>query len=588
MPSTIQGKYTFFIIIAVMLFLVLLLFVNYTLLKEYSFEQADRTSSLILNGADSQLDLLFGEIKALVTSLSSLRAVREVAVDEMFELFITNVLVRQSHVRAIYLGTDQGQMYEWGVGEGFSDYTPEFPPDYDPRNRPWYNQARVAGVYGLTSPYVYASVEALGITAVKPVYNGDEFIGVLGLDLILHGLDNMVNSMEIPMGGRLILLNQNMEILVNQFSPTQAPIMKLEVFSYPELISESDRFSINEVYGNQYMVKSVSNNSTGWIMLLFLPYSGIIDFSQHTIKIIIGFDILLMIMLGAIIAYITRRVITSPLDKIISVFRQFEMGDRNARIPHLPSQEFDLVARLFNRLSDQSAESSRKMEEKVEKRTQAVIRLQQENVRLRIIEEKERIYGNLHDSLGARLTSINISNHVAKSAWARDERLILKEMLERIEKNTRQGILDLKTILAAEEVDRLSRRDFSSFIEKGVRERLGLQEISLETELPSREELSLLEPEFLSGCERLLQELVSNTMKHAGAKNVKIGIEINHPKIRLKYSDDGEGFNLKEGMKNGFGLQGLYSRAERMGGVLKVSSKLSRGASFYFQFRSGE
>ena len=294
MLTSIQGKNTLYIIIVVMLFLAVLLFVNYILLRDFSLEHAERISTLILNSADSQLDIIFNEIEALVGSLSSLRAVREVDVGDMSEIFINNVLVRNENIRALYLGVEDGRMFEWGIGEGFTDYMPVFPSDYDPRIRPWYRQAIETDNYGLTSPYIFASIEAVGITAVKPVRSQGQIVGVLGLDLILHGLDNVVNSLNVPMGGKVILLNQDMELLVNQFSPTTGLVTELDIFPYSYLLSREDVFIIEEVYDDRYMISLVENRATGWTMMLFLPYSRIMDFSQKSIYIIIVFDLLLI------------------------------------------------------------------------------------------------------------------------------------------------------------------------------------------------------------------------------------------------------------------------------------------------------
>ncbi len=588
MFSSIQSRNTLSIIAAVVLFLAVLLLVNYLLLRDFSLEHAERTSTLILDSADSQLDIIFNEIEALVLSMTTVRAVYEVYIDDMSELFINNVLVRQQNVRAIYLGTEDGRMFEWGVGEGFTDYTPKFPEGYDPRVRPWYRQAVESDSYGLTSPYIFASIEAIGITAVAPVYNKEVLVGVLGLDLIMHGLDNVVDSLDVPMDGKVMLLNSDMAILVNQFFPTTEAVTELETFRHPELIQTDESFIIADVYGAQYMISTVENLETGWIMLLFLPYKRIMNFSQQIIMIIILFDILLTFLLGSLIAFITRNLVTNPLDRIISIFRRFESGDISARIPDLPGREFGLISRLFNRLSDQSAEFTRTMEGKVEQRTQAVIRLQKENVRLRIIEEKERIYGNLHDSLGARLTSINISNHVARSALERNEKIVLSEMLDRIEKNTGQGIQDLKEILKAGEGDAAGPVELLDYIGRTVRERLALKDIKLETRLPSVEDAAIFEPDFIVNCEKIIQELVSNTMKHSGAALVRIELDLESNKIKLNYMDNGNGFVLKDALRNGFGLQGLYSRAERMDGILKISSRPGRVSTFNFQFRAGE
>ncbi len=585
MIKSIQGKSTFYIITILVFFLMILLLFNYILLRDFSLSNAERTSEIILESADSQLDIIFNEIEGVVNSLSQLRAVRDVDVEDMSELFISNVAVRNEKVRAIYLGSSDGRMYEWGIGEGFINNRPDFPPDYDPRVRPWYRLAEESGRYGLSSPYVYASIEALGITAVKPVYHDKNMVGVLGLDLILYGLENVVNSIHVPMGGRIILLDRNGDILVNQFSPRHMKITEIQSFPHPEYLDHIEGFVIDEVFDNRYMISNRVNHATGWTMLLFIPYSRIMEFSHQMILYIIVLDLILIFLMGILLTLITRYLITTPLESIISHLRRYEGGDTSTRIPPLKTNEFNMMARLFNRLTEISEESSLKLEEKVEQRTRAIVKLQKENVRLRVMEEKERIYGDLHDSLGARLTSINISNHVAKNAFEQGDTEVLSEMFSRIENNIMMGIQDLKEILKAGKEESRPKPGLNEYICVHIRERLELKDIHLKADLPDPEEIALLEPEMIYNFEKIIQELVSNTMKHSNASKVKISMTIETQKILISFSDNGKGFILKDAMNNGFGIQGLLNRAERMDGILKIYSKEGHGARFEFQFR---
>lgn len=128
MFRTVQTKYTVAILLVVALFLLSLLLINYGLLRSHSLSGAQDTAELMRNNADKQLTQVFREVEFLARSLADYRVVKEADPEEMRELFISTVLVRQSYIRAIYLGTEEGTMHEWGVGEGFIDYTPEFPP----------------------------------------------------------------------------------------------------------------------------------------------------------------------------------------------------------------------------------------------------------------------------------------------------------------------------------------------------------------------------------------------------------------------------------------------------------------------------
>jgi nitrate/nitrite-specific signal transduction histidine kinase len=387
------------------------------------------------------------------------------------------------------------------------------------------------------------------------------------------------------MGGKVILLDRHGDILVNQFEPGDRKITEIQPFSRPAYLDHIEGFIIDEVFENRYMISNRENRATGWTMLLFIPYSRIMEFSHQMIVYIIFLDLILIFLMGIILTLITRYLITTPLEIIISHLRRFEEGDGSARIPPLKTSEFNMMARLFNRLTDLSEESSLKLEEKVEQRTRAVIKLQKENVRLRVMEEKERIYSDLHDSLGARLTSINISNHVAKNAFERGDTEVLSEIFNRIEKNIMMGIQDLKEILQAGKEEKNPRQGLNDYILRNIRERLGLKDIRLKANLPGSEDLALLEPELTYNIEKIIQELASNTMKHSNGTEVKISMKIEAQKVLFSFRDNGKGFVLRDAMKNGFGIQGLLNRAERMDGILKIYTKDGQGARFEFQFR---
>jgi len=583
MFRTVQAKFTAAILFVVVFFLLAFLLVNYNLLRAHSLSGAQDTAELIRNGADDRLNQVFREVEYLTRSLAEYRVVKEADVDEMRELFISTVLIRQSYIRAIYLGTEEGDMHEWGVGEGFIDYTPTFPPGYDPRKRPWYKTALEADGYGLTEPYIYASVPALGVTAVIPVRDGEgRLVGVLGIDIILQGLRNVVESLEVQKQGKLMLLTPQGEILVSQFHPFQNNPRDLVPFEYPGLIDPGNFPGVETIYGDRYLVTRGRNRATGWWILLAVPYEEIMAFSQENLKIVIFTDLILTLLLGWVTTLLSRRILTSPLERIMTTMHRMERGDEEARINLSGTDEFSTIGRLFNRLADIRAESSRKMEEKVKARTQAVLRLQQENLRLRIIEEKETIYGNLHDSLGARLTGINISNNVAKDALSRGDETVVKEMLGRIENSTRLAIQDLKEILYSEggtesRDNQSSPEEFLAYVEDTLRSRLALKEIRLESTLPSPEDLEGVDHSLLHDLEKLIQEITSNIIKHSRAEKAVLTLEVTPRRLHLTVRDDGEGFHLKEESRNGFGIQSLYNRAERMGGILKINTRPGRG-----------
>jgi methyl-accepting chemotaxis protein len=587
MFKTIQEKYTAVIILMVTLFLGILLGINYLLLRTYSLSNARETAEILLYHADREMDLVFDGIESTIDALSRQKSVQQVEVDQMRDQFLSHVLSRSEYVRAIYLGTSTGQMYEWGVGPGFVDYEPSFPPDYDPRLRPWYQEAIFSGSYSLSRPYMYASVEALGVTAVKPVYRDERLIGVLGLDLVLDGLQNLVESLKIQKGGKIILLTQQRQVLVNQFAPNLTDELELTSFSSPEFLDAKEPI-VAEVEGERYLVHHKINSSTNWSLLLFVPYQEILSFSHENFRIILFFDILLMFLLGVIVTFVSKRVLADPINEIVTVMNDHERGEMDSRIPDQHVAEFETVARLFNNLADMRDATKKKMEQEVQQRTRDVISLQKENMRLRIIEEKERIYSNLHDSLGARLTSINISNNVAKLALDRNDHDRVAQMLSRIEQNTGLGIEDLRKILMTKDTEDMTGDEFIRFITVHLRQRLELKSIVYSVKLPEAEELDRCESNQLTGLCKIVEEFVTNTLKHSGAQSVGVEMKIKGDRLNFLYHDNGSGFDTKHVSKKGFGLEGVYNRLERLNGSMKVISKPNKGVRFEIRMRIGE
>jgi signal transduction histidine kinase len=89
---------------------------------------------------------------------------------------------------------------------------------------------------------------------------------------------------------------------------------------------------------------------------------------------------------------------------------------------------------------------------------------------------------------------------------------------------------------------------------------------------------------------RIGQEAVTNVVKHSGAKAVKIELHFSPQKVVLQIWDDGNGFvpEACSGPKDGhFGLLGIRERAERLGGLVFITSSPGAGASVRIEIPTG-
>lgn len=575
--SSVQAKFTLAISFTVILFFSLLLLISFTYFKNYSIDRSKEYASAILYETNSKINLFFTEIESLAESLAGFRVVYLVDTNAMRDIFISAVRARQEYIRAIYLGTENGGMYEWGFGEGFVNNTPVFPPEYDPRIRPWYKTAVLERKFTVSKPYIYASVKALGITCVIPVYTRhNNFVGVLGIDIILQGLQKIMKDLNTQHSSKIILLSSDFEILASQFETIHGNVTNLKKYDSYKNIRGSEGYFIDIINGEKMFISYKRNQSTGWILLIAQSYHIIMEFSNSTIEIIFFTDIFLIFILVIVINILMRKIVTGHLTNLTNVMKKIESGELNARVPITGSDEFAEMGELFNQLAEIREKYTYRMEEEVRKRTEALSRLQQENIRLRVLEEKERIFRNLHDSLGARLTNIFISNSVALSVTGSDPKL-LQDMLRRIEKNTEAGIQDLKEIIFDHNEGRVII-DFTRFFIINIKNRLKLKNIDLKYRIKHKEIINSIPRNVRFELEKILQELVTNVLKHSGATIVTIDIRATESRLILSFQDNGIGFD--KGTDEGFGLTSIQNRISRMTGILKIKTSRGTGTRF--------
>lgn len=81
---------------------------------------------------------------------------------------------------------------------------------------------------------------------------------------------------------------------------------------------------------------------------------------------------------------------------------------------------------------------------------------------------------------------------------------------------------------------------------------------------------------------RIVQELLSNLIKHAGATNCSIQIKTEAHQLNLKYQDNGKGFNTSN-PSSGLGLSGIRERCKLLNAELKISSKQDTGTKVYIK-----
>jgi signal transduction histidine kinase/ligand-binding sensor domain-containing protein len=201
--------------------------------------------------------------------------------------------------------------------------------------------------------------------------------------------------------------------------------------------------------------------------------------------------------------------------------------------------------------------------------------------------ERRRISGELHDSLGQRL--IIIKNHALfllrpRAALQSEEEQ--RETIEEINAEAALAIDETRTISYNLRPFQLDRLGLSKAIEALIRSASRATGIIFTTNIDDIDDSF---PEDLRiNFYRIVQEAVNNIMKHSGASEAEINVENNNRGISLSIRDNGVGFSAQQKMpaigKGGFGLTGIRERASLLGGTVVIESQPGRGSLVSINF----
>jgi PAS domain S-box-containing protein len=212
------------------------------------------------------------------------------------------------------------------------------------------------------------------------------------------------------------------------------------------------------------------------------------------------------------------------------------------------------------------------------KRAQAQL-LQQQRA-LAVLEERERLAQELHDSLGQVLGYVNVQAQAARE-WlcsgqveeAEADLARLVAVTQSFHADVREYILSLRATLSP-------AQGFLPALEQCL-QRFG-QRCGVHTELTVSDGLAdgPLEPAVEAQLLHIIYEALANVRKHAGASSVRVAIAVDDGLARIAIEDDGRGFDPDQPInseRRGLGLQIMRERAEGAGGSLEVRSTPGQG-----------
>jgi two-component system NarL family sensor kinase len=211
-------------------------------------------------------------------------------------------------------------------------------------------------------------------------------------------------------------------------------------------------------------------------------------------------------------------------------------------------------------------------------------RLNREKIEAEILtleKERQRMASDLHDDLGPILSAIKFEINAVEPKSAEDAELILKASAHADE--TIQRIRQIAFNLMP---NTLTRKGLVAATEELISKITDTLPLKISYSLNPIPDISLQKSINLF---RMVQEIIQNTVKHAGASELYINLAAKDKFIVLTTGDNGKGFDYEKvnELNRGLGLRNLASRIEIMNGQFAVETAPGKGVKYKFEIPIG-
>lgn len=279
--------------------------------------------------------------------------------------------------------------------------------------------------------------------------------------------------------------------------------------------------------------------------------------------------ILLPVVFGVGFGFFQSFRFKRRLERLRGTLVAWEKGNLTPAMPVLGSDELGRLGEQLGRISG-----------KWENQVNTLQRLSTNNAKLAeqarvsaIIEERQRLARELHDAVSQQLFAISMTATAVGRTLEKDfdkaqrQIALIEEMAAVAQSEMRALLLHLRPVYLDG---------------KGLEQ--GLQELIKELQIKVPMEIIFeMDPDvqLLKGVEnhlfRIVQEAISNTLRHAKAEKMEIRLHRRGDAVRLTLRDDGVGFEIDDSKLTSYGLSNMQERIAETGGSIQFITAPGKG-----------
>jgi signal transduction histidine kinase len=207
---------------------------------------------------------------------------------------------------------------------------------------------------------------------------------------------------------------------------------------------------------------------------------------------------------------------------------------------------------------------------------QAVRRAMAEAEFSAILKERNRLAGEVHDTLAQGLGAISMQLELVKDRMKAGPETVIKH-IELAHSLVRNSLTEVRNAIWNRRSQVLENGDLAAALQHILKETTDDTGVNGHLQLTGR--ARRLPPVTENALLRVGQEAITNAMKHARPGRIEVQLEFEEQRVSLRVKDDGKGFDAEKppANKTSFGLAGIRQRAAALGGELSLHSNHGQG-----------
>ncbi|TCT23679.1 NarL family two-component system sensor histidine kinase LiaS [Melghiribacillus thermohalophilus] len=280
----------------------------------------------------------------------------------------------------------------------------------------------------------------------------------------------------------------------------------------------------------------------------------------------------IMTPISVYISYKYSSDIKDRLTGISILISALSQGRYNAKIyGERREDEIDLISDKLGELAQKLQDQVRSLQRMAEEKSDYAKKARQAAT----MEERQRLARDLHDAVSQQLFALTMMSQATVKLLEKNPETA-REQMEEIAQIALQAQTEMRALLLHLRPVHLSGETLQSGLTKLVDELKQKCQIQFKLEIGEELGLSRSKEEHLF---RIVQEALSNILRHSSAEHVHIAVKRRSNEVSLYIHDDGKGFKVNEQLENktSYGLKSMKERTQELGGSFAIRSKVGEG-----------